>query len=207
MVYMNQISIFKSSLIFFSLNFVSLIRRPAFAFGMLYTALLTMQNSIMWQRVEVWMRKSHLHGQNVTKPWGDKMFILQCVSDILTCILHTNPPPPRFIVKSELCYLCSWILDWRSENRTMESETNIIDRAVANIMFNRMDFNNQGFSVKAPKSMENKIIRETDMFQSHGLGPSKLPHDREVPVITQSDWMKRKSHSVWSSSAGVSCFI
>lgn len=69
----------------------------------------------------------------------------------------------------------------------MESETNIIDRAVANIMFNRMDFNNQGFSVKPLDSLEDEILSGADAFQFHGLGSSNLPHDHEVPAFTQSN--------------------
>ncbi|OWM90051.1 hypothetical protein CDL15_Pgr026964 [Punica granatum] len=83
--------------------------------------------------------------------------------------------------------------DMRSEKRMLESETNIIDRAVANIMFHRMDFSNQDFAVKHPYSHEQEMLGEGDIFQCQSLETSMFPHDHEVPVFTQNHPKERSS--------------
>ncbi|KAK4761768.1 hypothetical protein SAY87_029652 [Trapa incisa] len=66
----------------------------------------------------------------------------------------------------------------RPESGKVEIETNIIDRAVANFMYNKT-----GCSVKSPESLDGRITREQDLFWPQGL---ELQHDHQVPGIHPS---------------------
>ncbi|KAF8009962.1 hypothetical protein BT93_J0825 [Corymbia citriodora subsp. variegata] len=65
----------------------------------------------------------------------------------------------------------------RSGNVAKESETNVIDRAIANIMFNKMDFNLQDSTPIAADSFEHDIIGACDPYTTESS------NDFEVPVF------------------------
>lgn len=78
------------------------------------------------------------------------------------------------------------IIIYRSGSKKVkESETNTIDRAIANLMFNKLDFNVQDLPLAALSSSENKITRSMELpdckpYKSHLAAP---PKDAEVPVM------------------------
>ncbi|KAI3415031.1 uncharacterized protein J3R85_015614 [Psidium guajava] len=65
----------------------------------------------------------------------------------------------------------------RSRNVAKESETNVIDRAIANIMFNRMDINLQDSTAIGSDSFEHDIVGACDPYTTKGS------NDFEVPVF------------------------
>nr|ABK94724.1 unknown [Populus trichocarpa] len=74
---------------------------------------------------------------------------------------------------------------------TVEMETNAIDRAIANLMFSKMDLNIRDFPVSAPVNSKQGISRETKPLncrwnepQGHDL-PSypNFRGDAEVPIL------------------------
>ncbi|XP_030552170.1 protein LNK3 [Rhodamnia argentea] len=65
----------------------------------------------------------------------------------------------------------------RSRNVAKESETNVIDRAIANIMFNKMDFNLQDSTAIGSDSFEHDIVGDCDPYTT------KWSNDFEVPVF------------------------
>jgi hypothetical protein len=74
---------------------------------------------------------------------------------------------------------------------TVEMETNAIDRAIANLMFSKMDLNIRDFPVSAPVNSKQGISRETKPLncrwnepQGHDL-PSypNFLGDAEVPIL------------------------
>nr|TKS08848.1 uncharacterized protein D5086_0000101470 [Populus alba] len=77
--------------------------------------------------------------------------------------------------------------------KTNEMETNSIDRAIANLMFSKMDLNIQDFHVSASASSKQGISRETKplncrLDQPEGHDLSSYPifrDDAEVPILGQ----------------------
>ncbi|KAI5595995.1 hypothetical protein POPTR_003G193800v4 [Populus trichocarpa] len=77
--------------------------------------------------------------------------------------------------------------------KTNEMETNSIDRAIANLMFSKMDLNIQDFHVSASASSKQGISRETkplncSLDQPEGHDLSSYPifrDDAEVPILGQ----------------------
>ena len=76
---------------------------------------------------------------------------------------------------------------------TIEMETNSIDRAIANLMFSKMDLNIRDFPVSAPVNSKQGTSRETkpvncswNQPQGHDL-PSypSFRGDAEVPILGQ----------------------
>lgn len=75
--------------------------------------------------------------------------------------------------------------------KTNEMETNSIDRAIANLMFSKMDLNIQDFHVSASASSKQGISRETkplncSLDQPEGHDLSSYPifrDDAEVPIL------------------------
>ncbi|XP_030447789.1 protein LNK3 isoform X1 [Syzygium oleosum] len=65
----------------------------------------------------------------------------------------------------------------RSRNFAKESETNVIDRAIANIMFNKMDFNLQDSTAIGADSFKHDIIGACDPYTP------RWSDDFEVPVF------------------------
>lgn len=66
---------------------------------------------------------------------------------------------------------------YRSRNVAKESETNVIDRAIANIMFSKMDFNLQDSTAVGADSFEHDIVGACDPYTT------KWSNDFEVPVF------------------------
>lgn len=81
----------------------------------------------------------------------------------------------------------------RSGNdKAMESETNFIDRAIANLLFNKMDVNVQNFPVVALKNPKQELIEETGSPKysfnkppTHQFCRDMLTGDAEVPTFGQ----------------------
>ncbi|CAN6567080.1 unnamed protein product [Malus baccata var. baccata] len=79
--------------------------------------------------------------------------------------------------------------------KRMESETNTIDRAVANLMFNEMDFNAQDLSGGASLDSKQEVFGATEQQTdstcrpqiSHSHIHSLLPQDAEVPTLGEGD--------------------
>ncbi|KAF3434266.1 hypothetical protein FNV43_RR25369 [Rhamnella rubrinervis] len=76
-----------------------------------------------------------------------------------------------------------------------ESETNTIDRAMANLMFNRLDFNVQDLPLAASSNVKHKMIGSTEppdckLYESqvhHSDSCFAPPKDAEVPILGQQD--------------------
>jgi hypothetical protein len=99
---------------------------------------------------------------------------------------------------------------FRSESKkAMESETNVVDRAVANLMFNEIDFSGREFSnaasinsseevsgdTRPPVKSKPKVVKSTGQL-NFSLNEPKikqvshqtiLPDDAEVPTLAQRD--------------------
>ncbi|KAB2594835.1 hypothetical protein D8674_030285 [Pyrus ussuriensis x Pyrus communis] len=81
-----------------------------------------------------------------------------------------------------------------SKKRT-ESDTNTIDRAVANLMFNEMDFNAQDLSGGASLDSKQEVFGATEQQTDNAYQPqishshihSLLPQDAEVPTLGERD--------------------
>ncbi|XP_061997077.1 protein LNK3-like isoform X1 [Rosa rugosa] len=96
----------------------------------------------------------------------------------------------------------------RSESKEgTESETNTIDRAIANLMFNEIDFNAQDLSGGSSSDSKHEINGVSGQQQSdnpcrlqisHSHHNSVLPHDAEVPILGHRDVHK----SFATSNAG-----
>jgi hypothetical protein len=77
--------------------------------------------------------------------------------------------------------------------KTNEMVTNSIDRAIANLMFSKMDLNIQDFHVSASASSKQGISRETkplncslDQLEGHDLSSYPIfRDDAEVPILGQ----------------------
>lgn len=75
--------------------------------------------------------------------------------------------------------------------KTKESETNTIDRAIANLMFNKLDFPVQDLSLTASSSSDNKIMGSMEPLDCkpyksqvhHSNSHLAQPKDAEVPVL------------------------
>lgn len=90
-------------------------------------------------------------------------------------------------------------LMYRSEdNKPMESESNSVDRAVANLMFNKMEINildlplttlvNLKKEVIGSKGLQGKSSKALDVTKkSHSPHAEKLPADAEVPRFEPED--------------------
>lgn len=66
---------------------------------------------------------------------------------------------------------------YRSRNFAKESETNVIDRAIANIMFNKMDFNLQYSTAIGADGFKHDVIGACDPYTP------RWSDDFEVPVF------------------------
>lgn len=64
---------------------------------------------------------------------------------------------------------------YRSRNVAKESETNVIDRAIANIMFNKMDFNLQDSTSIGSDSFEHDIVGACDPYATKGSNDFAVP--------------------------------
>ncbi|PON98736.1 hypothetical protein TorRG33x02_053510 [Trema orientale] len=90
-----------------------------------------------------------------------------------------------------------WALDTETRSgtkRATEAETNIIDRAIANLMFNKKDFNIRDLPEASSSNSEEEIGGVTEPssdYQSytsqihHSNGHQILPDDAEVPILGQ----------------------
>ncbi|XP_050385608.1 protein LNK3 [Argentina anserina] len=93
----------------------------------------------------------------------------------------------------------------RSESkRDTESETNTIDRAIANLMFNEIDFTAQDISGGSSSDSKSEINEVTGQQQSDNSNRPQnsplhnnpvLPHHAEVPTLGQRDVHKSLSTS------------
>ncbi|CAJ1978009.1 unnamed protein product [Sphenostylis stenocarpa] len=92
----------------------------------------------------------------------------------------------------------------RSEDKKpMESETNRVDRAVANLMFNKMEINildipfttlvNLKKEITGSNGLQEKSSKVLDVTQkSHSPHPEKLPADAEVPRFGLEDQQEKQ---------------
>lgn len=86
----------------------------------------------------------------------------------------------------------SWMTRSR-EKQVMESETNVIDRTIASLMFNKMDLNVQGTTIAAeinPKQEVNNMTESQNYHSSqlniHHFCQAMLAsegRDAEVPTV------------------------
>lgn len=73
-----------------------------------------------------------------------------------------------------------------AENKSVESETNTIDRAIANLMFNKMEQKIYDFPVSASATSNQEIPKHSTLndLEIHDLSPySNFPRDAEVPIL------------------------
>ncbi|XWS74589.1 hypothetical protein CRYUN_Cryun01aG0011400 [Craigia yunnanensis] len=77
---------------------------------------------------------------------------------------------------------------WSRKKETTESETNTIDRTIANLTFNKMEINARDFPVATPDNKQNvnKMTGQLNQSSSHSLihyfsQSSVAPSDAEVP--------------------------
>ncbi|XVF24510.1 hypothetical protein REPUB_Repub13aG0134300 [Reevesia pubescens] len=90
-----------------------------------------------------------------------------------------------------------------------ESETNIIDRTIANFTFNKMDINVRDFLVATPDNSKKNVMKETGQLnqssshsQIHSFPQSSVaPSDAEVPfLVDKHSQMRMDGHGYASRS-------
>jgi hypothetical protein len=143
----------------------------------------------------------------------------RCINTWLLGLILGNDSPSNLY---EILVSLSWLhlrltsLDqninfiFRSESKkAMESETNVVDRAVANLMFNEIDFSGREFSSAASVNSDEGVTGDTQPPviskpkvvkaigpPNYSLNQSKiqqvshqpiLPGDAEVPTLAQRD--------------------
>lgn len=76
------------------------------------------------------------------------------------------------------------------KDKAMESETNFIDRAIANLLFNKMEPNVRGLPIVASKNPKQELIEETgspkygfNQPPTHQFCEDMLTGDAEVPTF------------------------
>lgn len=92
-------------------------------------------------------------------------------------------------------------------NKGTESETNTIDRAIANLMFNEMDFSAQPLSGGAPLDPKQEANGVTGQQTDNGYRPqishshllSFVPHDAEVPILGERSMHAKTDHQIHKS--------
>ncbi|XP_027354266.1 protein LNK3-like isoform X2 [Abrus precatorius] len=85
----------------------------------------------------------------------------------------------------------------RSENQKpiIESETNSLDRAVANLMFNKMEINILDLEAVGSKGLQGKSSKPLDVARNfHYSQPHEVPTDAEVPRFGLTDQEATESH-------------
>lgn len=78
------------------------------------------------------------------------------------------------------------------KDKAMESETNFIDRTIANLLFNKIDLNVRDFPMVASKNPKQEVIEETgspkysfNQPPAHQFCQDMLTDDAEVPTFGQ----------------------
>lgn len=69
------------------------------------------------------------------------------------------------------------------ENKAMESETNVIDRAIANLLYNKMDLHVQDFPAVATRKPKQEEMRATEPAMNQQFHRAMLAGDAEVPCM------------------------